>query len=98
MLFVRSLARTSRTSVKSSSWLTLGLRLTLRAYSGLTLSGLSLLWSRTIAAGVWHEQEPPTKKRSVSHGTFNKWKAELDKGYNTMSWLECETVFVALQL
>ena len=40
-------------------------------------------------------QEPPTKKRSVSHGTFNKWKAELDKDYNTMSWLDCETVFVA---
>ena len=33
---------------------------------------------------------PSTKKRAVAHATFVKWKAEMDKECQTMSWLDCE--------
>ena len=31
------------------------------------------------------------KKRRVSLSTFYKWKTELNKECNTLSWLECES-------
>ena len=32
----------------------------------------------------------PSKKRTVVFGTFQRWKCELDKDHQTMTWLECE--------
>ena len=40
------------------------------------------------AAGVCDGEQP--KKRTVVIGTFQKWKCELDKDHQTMTWLECE--------
>ena len=31
-----------------------------------------------------------SKKRTVLFNTFQKWKSQLDKEYQTLSWLECE--------
>ena len=31
------------------------------------------------------------KRRKVSLSTYNKWRTEMDKDCNTLSWLECET-------
>ena len=38
------------------------------------------------------EGELSTKKRNVSQATFVKWRAEMDKECQTMSWLDCEVV------
>ena len=32
----------------------------------------------------------PATKRSVAHSTFLKWRGELDKEFQTISWLDCE--------
>ena len=37
------------------------------------------------------QEDHATKKRCVSHATFSKWKADLDKQCHTMSWLDSET-------
>ena len=35
---------------------------------------------------------PVVKRRSVSYSTFNKWRGELDKECQTLSWLDCEFI------
>ena len=30
------------------------------------------------------------KRRSVSYSTYSKWRGELDKECQTLSWLDCE--------
>ena len=32
------------------------------------------------------------KRRSVSYSTYSKWRGELDKEWQTLSWLDCEFV------
>ena len=32
----------------------------------------------------------PATKRSVAHSTFLKWRGELDKEFQTISWLDCD--------
>lgn len=39
-------------------------------------------------------QASASKRRKVSHATFLKWKTELDKECQTLSWLDCETAGV----
>ena len=34
----------------------------------------------------------PAQKRAVTYETFKKWRTELDREYQTMSWLNCDTV------
>ena len=41
-------------------------------------------------AGREDEEGEASKKRTVLFSTFQKWKAELDKEHQTMTWLECE--------
>ena len=36
------------------------------------------------------EESAPSAKRSVSHNTFLKWRGEMEKGIQTLSWLNCE--------
>lgn len=36
-------------------------------------------------------EEPVAKKRMVSYDTFLKWRTDLDKECQTVSWLDCET-------
>ena len=33
---------------------------------------------------------PETKKRKVAYATFKKWKAEIDKECQTVTWLDCD--------
>ena len=40
------------------------------------------------AAGVCDREQ--SKKRTAVIGMFQKWKRELDKDHQTMTWLECE--------
>ena len=32
-----------------------------------------------------------TKKRRVNYATFQKWQHDLDREYQTMSWLDCSS-------
>ena len=32
-----------------------------------------------------------SKKRRVEHATFLKWKRDLDREHQTLSWLECDS-------
>ena len=32
-----------------------------------------------------------SKKRRVEHATFLKWKHDLDREHQTLSWLECDS-------
>ena len=34
----------------------------------------------------------PAQKRAVTYETFKKWRTELDSEYQTVSWLDCDTV------
>ena len=34
---------------------------------------------------------PDSKKRRVAYSTYSKWKAEMDKNCQTMTWLECDS-------
>ena len=34
---------------------------------------------------------PESKKRKVAYSTYQKWKTELDRDCQTVSWLECDT-------
>ena len=34
---------------------------------------------------------PEAKKRKVTYATFKKWKAEMDKDCQTVTWLDCDT-------
>lgn len=34
---------------------------------------------------------PETKKREVASGTFRKWKAEMDKECQSVTWLDCDS-------
>ena len=36
------------------------------------------------------EESAPSAKRSVSHSTVLKWRGEMDKEIQTLSWLDCE--------
>ena len=36
------------------------------------------------------EDSGPAAKRFVSHATFLKWQGEMDKEFQTVSWLDCE--------
>ena len=38
--------------------------------------------------------EPSAKKRKVAFSTFKKWKVEMDKECQTVSWLDCESELV----
>ena len=33
-----------------------------------------------------------TRKPYIQYDKFTKWKRDLDKEFNTVTWLECETV------
>ena len=35
------------------------------------------------------------KKRKVTYATYQKWKSELDRDCQTVSWLDCESKVVA---
>ena len=34
----------------------------------------------------------PAQKRSVTYETFKKWRTDLDRDHQTVSWLDCDTV------
>ena len=34
----------------------------------------------------------PAQKRAVSYETFKKWRTDLDREYQTILWLDCDTV------
>ena len=34
----------------------------------------------------------PAQKRAVSYETIKKWRTDLDRDYQTVSWLDCDTV------
>ena len=34
-----------------------------------------------------------TRKRYIQYDTFTKWKRDLNKEFNTVTWLKCETVW-----
>ena len=36
-----------------------------------------------------------TRKRYIQYDTFKKWKHDLDKEFNTVAWLESDTVMVS---
>ena len=37
-------------------------------------------------------ESEPAQKRAVTYETFKKWRTELDREYQTVSWLDCDTV------
>ena len=37
------------------------------------------------------QDEPGAKKRCVEYSTFLKWKRDLDREYQTMSWLDSDS-------
>ena len=40
-------------------------------------------------------EESETKRRKVPFSTFQKWKTDMDKTFNAVSWLDCETTICA---
>ena len=45
--------------------------------------------------GVLQEGASDAKKRRVSYTTFQKWQSDLDREYQTMSWLDCSSEYEA---
>ena len=41
---------------------------------------------------------PSTKTQAVAHTTFVKWKAEMDKECQAMSWLDCEVTTKGIKI
>ena len=37
------------------------------------------------------DKSPKTPRRQISLVTFNKWKVQFDRDYDSLSWLRCET-------
>ena len=42
------------------------------------------------ASSLGEASAPETKKRKVTYATFKKWKAEIDKECQTVTWLDCD--------
>ena len=38
---------------------------------------------------------PEAKKRKLMYATFSKWKVDMDKECQTVTWLDCDTVVQA---
>ena len=43
------------------------------------------------ASSLGEASAPEAKKRKVAYATFKKWKAEMDKECQTVTWLDCDT-------
>ena len=42
------------------------------------------------ASSLGETSAPEAKERKVAYATFNKWKAEMDKECQTVTWLDCD--------
>ena len=43
------------------------------------------------ASSLGEASAPDAKKRKVAYATFKKWKTEMDKECQTVTWLDCDT-------
>ena len=43
------------------------------------------------ASSLGEASAPEAKKMQVAYATFKKWKAEMDKECQTVTWLDCDT-------
>ena len=62
-----------------------------RARASSLLATFQTLWKGMKRTREPSEDDIVSKKRLVGYDNFKKWRTDLDRECQTMSWLECET-------
>ena len=85
-----------RRGIPLSQWVWLRELVRVKVVSGrFSYSGLARAAMKRALSSSDEASTSEAKKRKVTYATYQKWKSELDRDCQTVSWLDCESKVVA---
>ena len=85
-----------RRGIPLSQWVWLRELVRVKVVSGrFSYSGLACAAMKRALSSSDEASTSEAKKRKVTYATYQKWKSELDRDCQTVSWLDCESKVVA---